>query len=342
MKKNRIIIPALGLIALGTAASITGTVAWFTANNSVQITGMTVKTQVGSNLLIANNTTSATFTDAAFATSLEQVRKAKLEPVSTIDALNYYYTTLANDNGTAKDSSAFYAYNESTAHGSADGDADKANYDASFNSRYGAGSVTAGYAGTVLYGYVDYTFYIKGSFTSVGDMLVMDKCNLLYDGAALTASDLSWRVGILAHAANATTTAGVTTVTTYTTAWADGDRVSILAPTGAAYNYVTNGTSNTDPDAVGGLGATRGDGNAQTYADVKDLSESAVIYTTTAENEANKVFKITVRLWLEGEDNKCYVDNYKTLTEEYTLDLGFRAVASGDTSAVTVIGSSAS
>lgn len=38
MKKSKIIIPALAVIAFSTAASITGTVAWFTANRSVQIT----------------------------------------------------------------------------------------------------------------------------------------------------------------------------------------------------------------------------------------------------------------------------------------------------------------
>lgn len=38
MKKSKIIIPALGVLALSTAASITGTVAWFTANRTATIT----------------------------------------------------------------------------------------------------------------------------------------------------------------------------------------------------------------------------------------------------------------------------------------------------------------
>lgn len=37
MKKSKIIVPALGIIALSTAASITGTVAWFTASRSATI-----------------------------------------------------------------------------------------------------------------------------------------------------------------------------------------------------------------------------------------------------------------------------------------------------------------
>ena len=42
MKKTKVIIPALGLLLLSTAASVTGTVAWFAANATVTATGMTV------------------------------------------------------------------------------------------------------------------------------------------------------------------------------------------------------------------------------------------------------------------------------------------------------------
>ena len=53
MKKSKIVVPALGMIALATAASITGTVAWFTANNTVTATGMSVKAKVDASLYIA-------------------------------------------------------------------------------------------------------------------------------------------------------------------------------------------------------------------------------------------------------------------------------------------------
>ena len=38
MKKSKVIIPALGVLVLSTAASVTGTVAWFTANRTATIT----------------------------------------------------------------------------------------------------------------------------------------------------------------------------------------------------------------------------------------------------------------------------------------------------------------
>ena len=43
MKKTKIIVPALGVLLLSTAASVTGTVAWFSMNNFVTATGMEVK-----------------------------------------------------------------------------------------------------------------------------------------------------------------------------------------------------------------------------------------------------------------------------------------------------------
>ena len=342
MKKSKIIVPALGLIALSTAASITGTVAWFTANNSVTITGMTFKTQVGNNLLVADDQDAA-FTDEEFESSLQQSRFARLEPVSTINANSFFYTTVSNDDGSAKSTSPFYAYSEAANLDNTAAAKDK--HDANFNSRYVGGVINTS---NVVYGYVDYTFYLKATFSAVGDKIVMDKCQLKYDSSGsgtsygnLGANDKAWRIGVLAHEASATTNAGATNVTPYTTAWdvsaADKDLKTILAPSGAAYQ--TSDTATTDaekPDGVNGLGATRGDGNAPTYADVLNYGAGAVVYTTNAANESNKVFKVVVRLWIEGEDTKCFVDNYKALTNNYSLEVGFKTEAAGTSPSAAV------
>ncbi len=52
MKKTKVIIPALGILLLSTAASVTGTVAWFTTNNTVSASSMAVKAVVNGNLNI--------------------------------------------------------------------------------------------------------------------------------------------------------------------------------------------------------------------------------------------------------------------------------------------------
>lgn len=340
MKKTKIIVPALGIIAFATAASITGTVAWFTANNAVSVTGMQFKTQVGNNLLIADNQNSS-FTDAFFGTSLTQTRKAKLEPVSSVDGVGFYYTTVANDNGSAKEASPFYTYNEGAA--LVDTDADKTANDASFNTRYGVASPTTGWAGTVLYGYVDYTFYLKASLSTTGDRIIMNECTMRYNGAGLGASDKAWRIGVYAAPAIASTNDGVTTVTPYETPMAAGNNKTILSPTGADYFTKTEGGEPAIVDAVNGVsGTVRGDGFAPTYGDVINFNKKAIIYSAQTNAETNKVFKVVVRLWLEGEDTKCYVDNYKTLSADYTLSLSFvtelNTVDEGSSAGVSNIG----
>ena len=52
MKKTKILIPAMALLALSTAASVTGTVAWFQANTTVTATGLQMKSTLPSSLVI--------------------------------------------------------------------------------------------------------------------------------------------------------------------------------------------------------------------------------------------------------------------------------------------------
>ena len=56
MKKTKVIIPALGLLLLSTAASVTGTVAWFAANANVTATGMAIKAKTDSEFLVISKT----------------------------------------------------------------------------------------------------------------------------------------------------------------------------------------------------------------------------------------------------------------------------------------------
>ncbi len=67
MKKTKVIIPAMGLLLLSTAASVTGTVAWFSMNNSVTATAMQIKVKAEDGILISNSAKSS-WTDSANAT----------------------------------------------------------------------------------------------------------------------------------------------------------------------------------------------------------------------------------------------------------------------------------
>ena len=55
MKKTKVIIPALGLLVLSTAASVTGTVAWFAANASVSATGMQISVNSNTTYLLVSH-----------------------------------------------------------------------------------------------------------------------------------------------------------------------------------------------------------------------------------------------------------------------------------------------
>ena len=54
MKKTKVIIPALGILLLSTAASVTGTVAWFTAANDVDVSGLNFQAQSEQAIVVAN------------------------------------------------------------------------------------------------------------------------------------------------------------------------------------------------------------------------------------------------------------------------------------------------
>ena len=70
MKKTKIIIPALGLLLLSTAASVTGTVAWFAANASVTATGMQVTAKSNSSYLLIGNAASCASSKAGLTTTV--------------------------------------------------------------------------------------------------------------------------------------------------------------------------------------------------------------------------------------------------------------------------------
>ena len=164
MKKTKVIIPALGLLVLSTAASISGTVAWFSLNTKVSMSGMSVTTKVSSNLMIAASTAGTTSAgEAAFSSSATQAVSGILEPVSTINGVNFFYTTNGKANGDAA-ADVYTAY-------------DPAN-PTTFASAYGVNGAV---------GYVDYVFELKAINTDTSNAKYIDltKVDLVYTGTAV-------------------------------------------------------------------------------------------------------------------------------------------------------------
>lgn len=93
MKKSKVIIPALGMLLLSTAASITGTVAWFTANNLVNVGGMTVKAEAEQGIVVSNEDKTTWKTSADAKHTGEDLA---FVPTSTSTTTSWYHGFAAN------------------------------------------------------------------------------------------------------------------------------------------------------------------------------------------------------------------------------------------------------
>lgn len=308
-------------------------------SKEVQVTGMEVKTTVGSNLLISTTNLDADYTSQ----TLSQTRKCLLEPTSTINGVTgtYYYTVNAKANGDAVvDAYELYAEDAETAVQNAT--AGKPNYDIDFNNAYKLG--TAGIftssniamtdsANGAAYGYIDYTFYLKatsnGTASTTAQELRMTKCDLDYNDGALDSSgtvgkvegpDRAWRVAIFAQ--DITSTAAGTGRVNTDVAAAAANQKGLLSISGAV-NQTAGKAVNSTTTATG---------------DVVNNGSSGVILDTISSNNVSKYYKVTVRLWLEGEDTTCTSETYAALTDKYNLDLAFELTdGNNDTAAVTAI-----
>ncbi len=354
MKK---LVPAAGMLALSASMLATSTYAWFTMNKTVNVTGMEMKTTVGSNLLISDNNYEADYSTAA----LSQGRKALLEPVSSVTGADnsFWYTVDALGNGDAR-TDAYTAYHEtaevtgsesttgkaltsgaidlitaSTAagtHPSTSG-AGKAYYDDEFNGTYTIDTAAANQAVEYknAYGYVDYVFYLKGTADAANQYIKMTKCNLLYDNAAISSPafgsgdavvgdnvDKAWRAAVFCSSITGGTGEVAASNATAT------NLKAILTLSGAA-----NQTSGKAVDSATSVNGT------VSYNTWSDDTNSAI---ATLSDKQTGYYKVTVRVWLEGEDTTCTSKTYAQLSKAWKLDCEFSMDATK--SAVTCIGSS--
>ncbi len=383
MKKTKIIVPALAVLLLSTAASVSGTVAWFSMNTSIKVSGMTVTTKVSSSLQIAEINAEANFSNE----DLRQVRSGILEPASTIDGHNFYYTTDAKSNGDAR-ADEYVKYDESdirngdnpltpdttesnfsnalgktdrTGNNAAASDATKtgkSSYDVEFNDAYGFSYSTDSDPdaegdddlgnGDVSFAYMDYSFYLK-AYTTASEKIALTRCNMKYDGGSLT-TEHAWRVALFAHEVslnvaeeNSETTkpanSALKTILNFAESKNQNQVLGELLDDGAS-------TSGYFTDAeLQHAATTNADGETTYYKAVSGESDPKAVSATNAialvtgrdttnhkNNKAeivptaagNHVYKVVVRLWLEGEDVTCTSDTFATLNSSWALDLGFK------------------
>lgn len=85
MKKSKIIIPALAMLVMSTAATVTGTVAWFSANKVVSAEGMMVKAQAEGSLVITAGTHKPTISDHGSRHVFNDTSAAQLNPSTHVN-----------------------------------------------------------------------------------------------------------------------------------------------------------------------------------------------------------------------------------------------------------------
>ena len=87
-KKSKIIAAAMALLSFSTAATISGTVAWFTAANVVSVSGMSIQAEAEQGIVISNEAKSEWKISA---TASHNGADKTFVPTSTANATNWYH-----------------------------------------------------------------------------------------------------------------------------------------------------------------------------------------------------------------------------------------------------------
>ena len=274
-------------------------------NKEVTVTGMEVRTMVGDNLLISSDTLASTAVndDDTFKSSMDvSLVDAFLEPVSTINGDDFFYTSTYNvgGDGNALDKTAYIDYDT-------DGLAAATGYANAFNKNYGIATAT----GTAE-AYKDYVFQLKANNTDASATKYINLTNItLTQGAVSESASLqAFRTAVFVEDLGTTPTAPAGGV---------GTLLTILSEEGVATgsDYFDDGKA---VDSVSSLD------------DVENLNTAAVIGTVGAGE--TKYFKVVVRIWLEGEDENCNNSVFNTLKDRWALNLTIK-LEDANTNAVT-------
>jgi hypothetical protein len=187
MKLSRKLIPAFAMLLVSAIMMTTASYAWFSINSTVNVKGMKVQTTTSDSILIATDTLTSTAQQAesAFDTALNQSVSGILNPVSTINAQEFFYTLGSNVQGSGNAKDDTYKAFVNTSEGLN-----------TFNTDYGT-------TGTPATGYVEYVFQLKATNAdpSATKTLGITELTLNYDGAADNGQK-AFRVAVFAQAAN--------------------------------------------------------------------------------------------------------------------------------------------
>ena len=286
MKKSKIIVPALGILVLSTAASITGTVAWFTAANSVEVNGFRMKAEAEEGIVIANEShsdaTHWNLVATASHTGVVSTVQQSFVPTSTAgvkagdpENINWFHANSGQfDNAEAGQADNKYSTHRIGATHTTDGTP------YAITESDGIGSTTVGSSAKNIY--LKNTFYIQSSLSAISGQDIFLE-NLAVTGNS-SSPDLDKALRLMVVCGNQVTIFGC--LTGYTASYKAG-----------------GATSGTAVSAVSGK---------------QDIASNVEIpaYSVSASS-----IQIDTYLYFEGEDAECKSSNITATLD--TLEISF-------------------
>ncbi len=296
MKKTKILVPAMAVLALGMAAAVTGTVAWFSANTVVTASNMSVSCSTSKSLVIDASTANGT----GWAVSKTSTTGNGDAAHALIPASNASIETPAfwgvkdnskvNDDGSYREDTPIIKFNSANSGALVEG----------YN------SVTLEQDKTFYYCRLD-TFYIKLDAPST------EKVDLKVNTFSITTGTLditnSLRLGMRAYylAAGANDTATLAGQGVYQ---AGAEKIYAKAQPESTAKPITNVTE---------------EGNVYTVTEAAAAPTTVTTFANTVLKEnfgGQDIVKVQFLWWYEGQDDDCITANAIT-SEEISLSVSF-------------------
>ena len=297
MKKTKIIVPALGLLLLSTAASVTGTVAWFSMNNFVTATGMEVKAKAENGIVISNAASGSTWKETA-ASARNTV--LALRPTSTATGATWVHSTSndAADQNTENDYELLSLTDDATTGAGYINDNGQTGYQAT------SGATTdnppVAYDADSTY-YSMHSFYIKSSAEAITKTIYITNVKATLPGTQYS-EDLNKAVRVLVRLSSNAASAKV-----YSPVYA-ASGYSVATTAGTYASATKAAVTPIDASGTNGLIAT---------ASQEFLANQAIPASSAAP------LQIDIYLYFEGEDPNCKSDNLTATLDNIQVEVTF-------------------
>lgn len=303
MKKVlRKLMPTIFLLLVAAFMLGTSTLAWFTTNTAVTASGMKIKLEADDNLLIAPDVDGlSSNNENTFKNALTMTPAAlKLAPVSSVDGRSYFYVEPRN----------------ATAAGNVINEKEYLPYAPSaFSAAYKSAA-----------GYSEYRFQLK-AMTGTVDLeraLRLTDLDLSYigDKSANTSLIKAFRIAVFMegkpseypeHSDPNVTGFTAANAATIPASESYDPLKAVYAPTGA--EFFTEGKAVSATDALSAVEKL----NKVAYSAEDEADRQLDILG----RETVRYYKVSVRIWLEGEDTTCNNESFVVLDDDWELKMTF-------------------